>query len=155
MDENTEEYFSERYLQFIPAVTDWKEAIRLAAQPLLEEKTIRKSYVQAMIQNVLNMGDYIILVPNVAMPHARPETGALENGISILKLDEPVYFNQGEAVQLILCLATKDNSHHLQLLQKVSAIIDEEEKVEALVRLKNKKEFIALINTFIQEEEEE
>lgn len=155
MGEIGEAYFSERFLQFVSEVDDWQEAIRLAAQPLLEEKIIENSYIDAMIQNVLDMGDYIILVPKVAMPHARPEAGTLDNGVSILKLEKPVQFKQGEEVFLILCLATKDNSHHLRLLQKVSAIIDEEEKVEKLLHLRNKTAFLTLVNQYIQEEEEE
>lgn len=41
---------------------------------------IEESYVQAMIQNVLDNGNYIILLPLVAMPHARPEFGSKGSG---------------------------------------------------------------------------
>lgn len=155
MDEQSQIEFLDNHLQFVSRVDDWQAALRLVAQPLLEENIIEARYVEAMIQTVLELGDYIVLVPKVAMPHARPESGALGTGVSIVKLDSPVVFGNGKEVFLIICLATNDNQSHLQLLQKVSALIDEEEKVEALLLTKNKQAFLELAAAFIQEEEDE
>ena len=104
-----------------------------------------------MIENVEKLGDYIILVPNVAMPHARPELGAKGTGASFLKLNEPVMFGEGKKVQLIICLATKNNEEHLLLLQNISYLIDEEEKVASLLGTNSEKEFYDLVVTYIEE----
>ncbi|MBO0452018.1 PTS sugar transporter subunit IIA [Candidatus Enterococcus murrayae] len=153
MDENEKNYLCEEHLEFRSKVTDWKEAIALAAQPLLIDQIIEKKYISAMIENVLNLGDYMVLVPRVAMPHARPESGALKTGFSILKLEEPVVFGETQPVYLIICLATNDNEAHLTMLQKISSLIDEEEKVDALLKTTTKTEFIKLSERFINEEE--
>lgn len=155
MSETTREYFSEEFVQFKSNVSDWKDAIQVAAQPLLKNKIINQDYINEMIQNVLTMGDYIVIVPKVAMPHARPEAGAKDNGVSVLKLDEPVIFGKDKEVFLIICLATKDSSNHLKVLQQVSAIIDEETKVASLLNIEDKKQFINVANHYVQEEEEE
>lgn len=155
MDENGKMYLSEEHLEFRPSVTDWQEAITVAAQPLLTDQIIEPKYISAMIENVLKFGDYMVLVPKVAMPHARPESGALKTGFSILKLDEPVVFGESQEVYLIICLATNDNQAHLAMLQKISALFDEEEKVDALLKTASKREFITLSEEFIHEEEED
>ena len=54
---------------FMDAIDSWQEAIRVSARPLIGKEIIEESYVQAMIQNVLDNGNYIILLPLVAMPH--------------------------------------------------------------------------------------
>lgn len=155
MDEKEKNYLSEEHLEFRTKVADWKEAIKVAAQPLLTNQIIEQKYISAMIENVLKFGDYMVLVPKVAMPHARPESGALKTGFSILKLEEPVVFGESQEVYLIICLATNDNQEHLTMLQKISALFDEEEKVDALLKTTSKKEFITLSEEFIHEEEED
>lgn len=147
--------FSEENLQFVQKVEDWQVAIELSAQPLLDAHIIQKEYVAKMIQNVIKLGDYIVIVPKVALAHARPDENSKGNGISLLKLNQPVIFGKEKEVFLIICLATKDNDSHLELLSKISALIDEEEKIEKLLLSKNKQEFIQLANRYIQEEERE
>lgn len=142
-------------IKFLDKVIDWKEAIKKAAEPLLEENLIEERYVEAMIENVEKLGDYIILVPNVAMPHARPEFGSKETGVSFLKLDNPVTFGKNKEVRLIICLSTKNNDDHLSLLQNVSFLIDDEEKVDSLVNTKSRDEFYDLVIKFIEEGLEE
>lgn len=155
MEENNPHYLSEEHLIFKSEVSSWQEAIKIVAQPLLAEGIIEKKYIDAMIQNVMELGDYMVLVPKVAMPHARPEAGALRTDFSILKLEHPVLFGKKHEVSLIICLATIDNKAHLALLQRISALIDEEVKVNALLGSASKKEFVTLAETFIREEEEE
>ncbi|MDD3404207.1 MAG: PTS sugar transporter subunit IIA, partial [Hespellia sp.] len=59
-------------IRFEEEMSDWKEAIRLVAQPLLENGCIEERYIDAMIRNVIENGPYIIIMPGLAMPHARP-----------------------------------------------------------------------------------
>ena len=40
-----------------------------------------------MINNVKEIGSYIVIAPKVAIPHARPEDGTNKLGISFLKLE--------------------------------------------------------------------
>lgn len=144
-------------IQFNQKKIDWKEAINIVAEPLLKNNIIIPSYVDAMIKTVISMGDYIVIVPKVAMPHARPEEGANGVGISILKSDEAIYFNDNaeKEVFLVICLATNDNEKHLSLLQQISLLIDEEEKVNQLLATSDVNEFIQLANKLIEENKEE
>ena len=70
--------------KFVETVGSWQEAIRLGAKPLLAQGIIEEAYIDAMIQNVLDNGNYIILLPQVAMPHARPEAGSNGIGTSVV-----------------------------------------------------------------------
>ena len=73
---------------------DWQDAIRQAAQPLVDQSRIRESYVEDIIQGVRDYGPYIVLTKNVALPHARPEAGALQDAIGIATLETPVNFGR-------------------------------------------------------------
>ncbi len=69
-------------------VPDWRQAIRTAAQKLLEKEYIEEKYIGKMIENVEKLGPYIILSYDVDMPHSRPEDVVKNTGISLLKIDE-------------------------------------------------------------------
>lgn len=74
----------------------WQEAITKAAQPLLDQNAIQKGYVEAMIQSVDQNGPYIVIAPQVAIPHARPEDGVNELSMSLMSFERPVFFSKDE-----------------------------------------------------------
>lgn len=123
-----------RHIACKERVSDWKEAIALAAQPLVEDGSISTGYVQAMIHNVEENGPYIVIMPDVAMPHSRVEDGAFQTAVSILKLKEAVMFPQEKEVHLLLVLAAKDNDAHMQLLSDMVDVFMDEALMEQILQ---------------------
>ncbi|MDD3404122.1 MAG: PTS sugar transporter subunit IIA, partial [Hespellia sp.] len=113
-------------------MSDWKEAIRLVAQPLLENGCIEERYIDAMIRNVIENGPYMIIMPGFAMPHARPECGALKNGMSVLKLEKPVKFPGDEDVQVLVSFSGVDPEEHLNMISRLAETLMEDEMIEKL-----------------------
>ncbi len=72
------------FIQFEDKIDTWQEAIVKSSQPLLEKGYVEQSYVDAMIESVNEYGPYIVITPNVALPHARPEAGSKIMGFSVL-----------------------------------------------------------------------
>lgn len=112
----------------------WQQAIQFAAQPLLEKKQINEHYIDSMIQNVLDNGPYIVIMPDVAMPHSRSEDGAFATAVSVLKLKEGVMFPQDKEVHLIIVLAAEDNDAHMELLSDMVDIFMDEEKMNRILQ---------------------
>ena len=87
---------------------------------MAEKNKIQESYIQAMIGNIKKFGEYIIIAPNVAMPHSRPEDGVNESCLALLKLHEPVKFDNGDAIYQMAHepkIFLKDNiSNHAQIM---------------------------------------
>jgi len=129
-------------IQLKKEVEDWKEAIKIAAQPLLEKNIIEFRYIDAMIDNVNKNGNYIIILPEIAMPHARHEYGAIETGISFMKLDKPVLFPNEEPVYLFFVLSAETNDGHLELLADLGEALTDTEKVEALKKANSEEEIL-------------
>ena len=65
----------------------WQEAIDFSMVSLLDKNYISENYIQAIKDSTINNGPYYILAPGVAMPHARPECGALKTGMSLTLLE--------------------------------------------------------------------
>jgi len=137
--------FLKERITVIDTAATWQEAIEIAARPLLEEQAINESYLAAMIQNVIDNGSYIVIVPGFAMPHARPEAGVLENGLSFLKLQKPVLFPDGKEVRVMIVLAACDSEWHLDLMGELSEILMEDEIMNQLFDADSKE---AVLNIF-------
>jgi mannitol operon transcriptional antiterminator len=145
-----DELLQEEYIQLKDSVSDWKEAIRLAAEPLLKSQSITEAYVQAMIANVEENGPYIVIAPRVALPHARPEQGVNRIGMSLLRLKQPVSFSntQERDAQLIIVLAAVDNETHLKALAQLSMMLSEEDNIDRIIGAQDKETILHYISKY-------
>lgn len=135
---------SEKLVKLRIQASDWEDAIRQAAAPLVNESKVKQSYVEDMIQGVKEVGPYIVLTKHVALPHARPEAGALENAIGIATLASPVEFGSkcNDPVKYLFCLSAKDNSDHLKALSQLAELFENKEFFHLLDTAKSGKEII-------------
>ena len=128
-------------IQVVEKVESWEKAIEVGAFPLVKDKKIKFNYIENMIKNIEELGPYIILIPGVAMPHARPDENVLESSISLLKVNEGVKFSENtDKVYLMFCLAAKDSSSHIEIIEKLMEVLSEEEKIEKIIKAKTKEE---------------
>ncbi|MDD9150286.1 PTS sugar transporter subunit IIA [Sporolactobacillus sp. CQH2019] len=128
------------------SVSDWKEAIKKVASPLLKDGCISPSYVKAMIKSVEDFGPYIVIGPHIALAHARPEDGAKKLGISIMTLKDPVNFGSSDkyknnSVSIVFCLSAIDNYSHLNIMKSIVQLINDQNKVARLSQVSEVKEF--------------
>ncbi|WP_424618402.1 BglG family transcription antiterminator [Abiotrophia defectiva] len=145
----------EELIQQVDSVSTWQDAVGLAAQPLLAYGYIEESYIQAMIASINETGPYIVLAPKVAVPHASPDAGVHQLGISLLQVKEPVDFSEDDdddkKVQLIFVLAAVDSTAHLRALQELALILDDEEAIDSLIAASDPREILAIIDKIIEE----
>lgn len=136
-------------VNIVDNVKDWEDAIRTAAQPLIADMSITNNYIEAMINNVKKFGTYIVVAPKVAMPHSRPEDGVNKNCLALLKINEGVFFgdetDEEEKVYFIFVLGAGDNESHIETLTQLMDIIDDEDKIEAMVKAESVDEIMELI----------
>ncbi|ERS94584.1 PTS sugar transporter subunit IIA [Staphylococcus simulans] len=127
-------------------VPDWSQAITEAAQPLLEQDYIEIGYIDAMIDSVKEFGPYIVIAPEIAIAHARPEDNVNKVGLSLLKLNESINFAEdSHYASLIFVLSATDNTSHLNVLQSLAGLLGNKEVVNQLLASKNSDEIIEII----------
>ena len=134
-------------IQIIDSVIDWKESIKIAGKSLLEKNIITGNYINAMIESIEKLGFYVILRDNLAMPHARPEEGAISTGVSLLKLNNPVYYGDSK-VQLVFVLATKEANSPLETLMQLMELFQDDESIEKLINSKDYNEILEVIKKY-------
>lgn len=125
--------FNKNFIQIKDSVNDWEDAISIASSPLLKESVINENYIKKMISNVEEMGPYIVLSKDIAMPHARFEDGAKDSAIAVLKLKKRVSFSKDKNVNTIIALACSTNNDHIETLQYLAKILSDKKKYKRLV----------------------
>lgn len=128
--------------------TDWEDAVRKASQPLIDNGKVEQGYVDDMIAGVKQFGPYIVLTKHVAMPHARPESGAKECAIGVATLKTPVEFGNADndPVKYLFPLSATDNSKHLEALAALAGLFEDEEFFKFLDNATSAKEVIDYLN---------
>lgn len=120
-------------------VSDWKEAVKVGTDILVKAGTIEPRYYDEILLSVEQLGPYFLLAPGLAMPHARPEGGVLENSFALVTLKEPVNFGDpdNDPIDILITLAAKDaETQNEEAIVQVVTLLDNEETVEKLRQAK-------------------
>ena len=123
-------------VQIVDTVSGWKEAVRLACTPLINDNSIRPEYLEAIYTATEKLGPYYVLAPQIAMPHARPEEGVLQNSLSLLVIKEGINFGslENDPVNLVLLLAAKNSNQHIEMLTSISDFLCNDEDVQSVIK---------------------
>jgi PTS system mannitol-specific IIA component len=141
------DYFPEASVSIKSSAKDWQEAIDFSMSPLLANHYINEDYITAIKDSTLRNGPYYILVPGVAMPHARPECGALKTGMTLTLLKEEVQFTpDDEPVKLLIGLSAVDADSHIGAIQALSELLCEETTLASLLAAKSEKQLADILS---------
>lgn len=124
-------------IQIRDQVEDWREGIQLACQPLLTEKVITDEYVSSLIAEHNRKELYCFLGSELAIPHTLPENGVQRDGFSMLILKEPVMFENGRSVSIIVPLAICSQTSHLRAIIQLAELSETNEDVRRLIEAKD------------------
>ena len=126
---------------------DREDAVRECGRLLVQSGAARESYVEGMLENVQVNGTYIVIAPGIAMPHARPEKGAIKIGFSLLTLQDPIKFNHptNDPVKLVIGLCATDHQTHLKALSELVETLSHQEIITQLYSAKTSQEIYSII----------
>lgn len=127
-------------------VTDWQHAVKLGCALLEKSGFASREYYDGIIASTAEYGPYYVIAPHFAMPHARPECGALQTGFSLVTLSRGVRFgaSQNDPVYVVLTLVAKNakelNEH---AIVEVMELLECEAAFSGVRNAKNKGDLIA------------
>ncbi|MDP3304695.1 MAG: PTS sugar transporter subunit IIA [Erysipelotrichaceae bacterium] len=139
-----QELIKEKHIQLSDRFDDWQKAIEFAAKPLLDDGIIQQRYITKMIWAVESLGPYMVILPKIAFVHAGNEDGVIRNGISCLRMAQPLSFGSQKAtdVQVIFVIASKAKED-MGLLRLVR-IIENMDNYDRLINANDIKAILAL-----------
>ena len=135
-------------INVITSIDNWKNAVRLSAEPLLEQGYMAEHYIEAILKSHEELGPYYLLAPGLAMPHARPEQGALRNGLSLLHIKEGISFGstENDPVYVIIMLCARSGNEHITMIGELAELFSDQQKLERLLKADDIKAIQAVID---------
>ena len=139
----TLEILSSDKVQVLEQVESWREAINIAASPLQEQGYFQQDYIDDMIRSVEKLGPYIVIAPEIAIAHARPNNNVKKIGLSLLKLNQHINFSEeGHYASLVFVLSAIDNEGHLEVLRSLATTLGNQQTVKNLLNAQTSSEII-------------
>lgn len=132
-------------IQIIDRVKDWREAIQVAVQPLVDGGYCESRYIDEIIKNTERLGPYYVLCENLALVHGSTDQGVLKRQIAVTLLREPIKFKKnGDDVRVMVTLAATDSESHMEVLRAMSQLFEDPDSVKKVLGATSEQEIYDL-----------
>lgn len=118
-------------IKIVDSVSDWKEAVEISIGLLEKDEIVPSDYKTKVIESVNELGPYIFIAPGIAMPHVQ-YFGGTEIGISLLRLNNEVKYDEENSADLFFAFSAKDSKSHIQMIQELGTFLFDDKNIEAL-----------------------
>ncbi|MCV9878164.1 PTS sugar transporter subunit IIA [Brenneria izbisi] len=144
------DWINENNLQLFTRVNDWRQAVALAVQPMIESGAVESRYLDAIYAMHEEIGPYYVLGEGIAMPHSRPEDGVIKTALSLMIIAEGVNFGSpdNDPVYIVFALAAIDSHSHIEMIASLAKLFCEDDMVNQLKKAADKQKVIEIIRRF-------
>ena len=147
------EFVESKHYKFAEEASDWREAIRMSCESLEADGTVEANYKDQIISCVEKYGPYIVIMPDVAMPHCQENAeGVHKTAIGFMKLEKPVSFEEGNPekdAKLFFTLASCNSDQHLENMTKLSAILMNDTVVKELLEASGPEDLLRIQELYL------
>lgn len=142
------DYLNQSTILLQKEALDRNDAIKKACEPLCEKGYILSDYVNNIIDAIEKLGPYMVIIPGVALIHARPCEAVKRNCMSLMTLKTPVKFGNedNDPVKIIFSLATTENEGHLEVLGELSNLISKKSFIDMLAECSDVNQLVGYFN---------
>lgn len=141
------EFVEKKHYSFHDGFDDWRDAVRAACAPLLADGTIEKEYPEIIIEKVEELGPYIVIAPNICIPHAERGRGVNDTAMCFMKTEKPVSFDPNDPdkdARIFVVLAATDDEVHLNNLMALSETLSDEDIVAKVLEAKTPEDLLKI-----------
>ena len=119
---------------------------------MIEKKVIDQRYVDKIFESIDKYGPYIVLAPDVAMPHSTENcAGVFGTEIGFMRVKNPVHFEDGNPdkdARIFFTLASVDSNEHLNQMIQLATLLANKEFVQACIEANTKEDLLEIAEKF-------
>lgn len=137
--------FDDRYIQYIDQENpSWENLIQLAGQPLLNDGLIAQEYIDEIVATCREKGPYMNIGPSIVLAHARPLPSTRKAVMALLLSRKPAALldDPAHTARLWIFLATPDDQSHIELIQKLAALLMNADRVQRVLAANSQEELL-------------
>lgn len=147
------EFVEKKHCKFAEGASDWKEAVRMSCEVLEADGTVEGNYKEDIIACVEKYGPYIVIMPEVALPHSQEGAkGVNKTAVAFMKLKQPVSFEHGNPdmdARLFFTLASCNPDQHLDNMSRLSEMLMNEEVIEELLKAEGPEDLLEIQKKYL------
>ena len=129
------QYLQPSHIQLIPDKIDWKEALVRSCRPLLLDDSITQEYVDAILEEQTQQHHYMFLTDGLVLAHSKSEHGVKKVDAAMTVFKEPVTWENGKMVHIIVSIAAEDQTKHIRILNDILDIFSKKQSLEQIPAL--------------------
>lgn len=134
-------------------IKSWEECILKMGRGLIEENIISHEYIKRVIEAIKSYDSYMVITPEVILPHAKNDIGVFKTGMSIMSLKEDIELPSKKKVKYIILFSSRDRTEHLSAMKTLVELISDYNFKEKLSKYTTGKEVIKYIESYKKVEE--
>ncbi|UMT75890.1 BglG family transcription antiterminator [Staphylococcus roterodami] len=139
-----------RHIVRVHRVHNIDEAITKASDILVRNHFIDEQYIHEMQQAFDD--SYMVIMQNIAIPHAYSEYYVHKTAMSMLVLQEPLYMSDGTPIHIIVPIAAVDKVTHLRALLQLRDLAQNQDAINQIIRSRKNYDVNQILNTFSNKE---
>lgn len=145
-----EKIIDQNLYQFVDEeVSSWEDAITISCQTLIKNGIVDNDFPNLLIEAVKKHGPYIVLMPNLAIPHTTTGAkGVTRSAIAFTKFKNPIVFDENDSsknAQVFFTLAALDEDQHLENMAELFTLVSDEKAIDLLMGTSSKEDLIKII----------
>lgn len=127
-------YFALGSIVLQDASPSFEAAVSQSVSLLVGSGQAQAGYVDEVLESLGALGPYFVIAPGLALAHAKPSAAALEPGMALLKLTEPVRSGSAnDPVSLVFSMCSPNASDHLEMLGDFGELMSTEKVMNSLL----------------------
>ncbi len=131
---------------------NWEDAVAASYQGMLKKNIIKKEYIDEVISSIKEFGPYVVIAPQVAMPHSTCGSSNVSGtAFSFMRVKNPVIFDVEDSsknARLFFSFAAEAEDAHLKNMVKLVELLINEEFVNELFDVNNDVELLEVLNKY-------
>lgn len=143
---------TEETIQLRLNVKDRDELIELASAPLLQQGLITPSYIKAMQASLNQNGPYVVIVPEVAILHARPEDGVSQVCMSLTTVENGIFFGHpdNDPVKIAIVFGAVDKEMHIGALSELVNLLSKPDTLDEIKKATVSEQVLDIIRRILK-----
>jgi len=128
----------------------WEDALAAGVEPLVRCGAVDQAYGDKIVEAVRAYGPYIVICPDVCLPHASAKELVHQTAVSLMICRKSVAFSGDPAgrARLFFSVGGGGGGAPLENLQAIMALVEREEVIAALCQAKTPEDLCELTERF-------